>query len=282
MGAETVLITGCSDLGTACALRLFRAGFRIILIEYDRPPDIYHTRTFGAAAYSGCKTIEKVTARTIANAVEIGSIEPEASLHHFISFQSANREISLLSQSDSSILSEINIDYTLIANSELYKSIKENLPESKLIGFSSSQSLQACGGGYIISDEAPYFGRVIYPFLDDEFIKPDTKSRRKETLLQVKAPIEGVFTASKTVSDRVNKKEEIGKIGDIPILAPVDGQISGMLNSGIIITATTVFAEIDFSGGVKDVNIIPKENFCLAGAVLEAVLYDKQLNEIRM
>ena len=58
-----VVIKGAGDLATGTALRLRRAGFRVIMTELPRPTAIRRTVCFSQAVLFGSWTVEDVTAR---------------------------------------------------------------------------------------------------------------------------------------------------------------------------------------------------------------------------
>lgn len=274
---KTVLIIGSGDIGTACALRLFHAGFRVIILESEQPLDIHHTRTFSEVAYLGYKAIQGVTARTIANVIESDDLQPDSTLTGFVRYQLTNREIAFIALPDASGLTELDISYAVVTQPEMETLIKAHLSESvKRIGF--IRALPDNSYHYAIAADDRHYGNVVYPFLQDEISAQPEKTLPVENTYPVKAPIEGVFTTIRTVNEQIIERDEIGKINDIAILAPASGRLSGLLNSGIIIKAKTIFAEISLRRDNAHFHIIPKEAFCLAGGVLEAIMYDLKMN----
>jgi len=273
-----ILIIGSSDIGTACALRLFRSGFGIILLEYGQPLDLHHHRTFSSAAYSGRKTIDEITARTAAGAMDSGLTEPDSDFKDFIRFQLKNREIPFITPQSKCKLNGLNCNYTIITDQGIYSAAKEFVPDgSKLIGFNDFD--EEIGLDFLISCDPGYFGRVIYPSLKDTFTEEKKDKKEDEWPYLIRAPLEGVFVSSHSLSDRIFEKDEIGKIADIPILSPVSGRISGLLNSGIFVKAKTEFVEITALSSKNKDRTIPRSAFALAGGILEAILYDQRLSK---
>ncbi|HID40109.1 MAG TPA: hypothetical protein EYP36_11425 [Calditrichaeota bacterium] len=272
-----VLILGSGDLGTACALRLFRAGFGVIIAQHHRPLDIHFHRTFSAAAYAGFKTIENVTARTYAHALEGGMITPGQTVLEYIEFQLNNREIAFLTPDDFSYLKKIELKFLVVSEPALQEKIRTLLNE-EVTAITFTHHPDSVPGHYRIIYEKPHSGRVLYPFLQDIYDSDERKKTQGSENL-VKSPLDGLFVSEKAPGEFVHEKDVLGKIADIPILAPQNGRLTGLLNSGIMIKRGTVFAEIDPSGKNKESRVIPVVNFTLAGAVLEAVLYHLNLGE---
>lgn len=65
-----VLIRGAGDIATGIALRLHRAGYRLILTDLPRPTSIRRTVCFSEAVWHGRCTVEGVEAVLAADAAE--------------------------------------------------------------------------------------------------------------------------------------------------------------------------------------------------------------------
>ena len=60
-----ILIRGGGDLATGVALRLLRAGLRIVVTELVQPLAVRRSVSFAEAVYAGEVTVEGVTARAV-------------------------------------------------------------------------------------------------------------------------------------------------------------------------------------------------------------------------
>lgn len=267
-----VLILGAGDRSTACAIRLLRAGFAVCIVEEDKPLDLFINRTFTKAVYAGSATIEAVTARTLANAVETDLLPETVNADTFTGFVIANREIPLLLLSDLNTRLFEGWDYVVIARPSLLEAAAACIPETcRRIAFDDT-GIEAA---YRIAVRLPLSGRVRYPFLDDAFRDmPPVKTRPHQ---RVHVPMEGIFIALRKVNEHINEKEELAKLNDIPILAPEAGRLVGILNSGIIIPSGTDFAEIAPFHSSAYGDVIPPVEWGMAGGVLEALMYDRQM-----
>ena len=63
-----VLIRGGGDLASGVALRLHRAGLRVVITEIAQPLAVRRLVSFGEAIYSGSVSVEEVGARRVADA----------------------------------------------------------------------------------------------------------------------------------------------------------------------------------------------------------------------
>ena len=68
-----VLIRGAGDIASGIALRLYRAGFSVVMTDLERPTAIRRTVCFSQAILLGQATVEDVTARA-ASLAQVESI----------------------------------------------------------------------------------------------------------------------------------------------------------------------------------------------------------------
>ena len=61
-----IIVRGAGDLSTGTIHRLFRAGFRVLALETERPAAIRRQVAFSEAVYDGTATVENVTAVRVA------------------------------------------------------------------------------------------------------------------------------------------------------------------------------------------------------------------------
>lgn len=278
MFSTRVLITGSGDLASAAALRLFRSGFKVTLFASDRPMDIHHNRTFSNAVYNGEKTLEQITACTRSGSAEKGDCQPETALHDFVKFTLANRQIPIFTEEDLAESASLLFEYVFSAETELFEKLPARLTENS-VHISKRGYKTDFLSHYQVCTDPVCLGRVVYPFNRDAFAERPEEQRSSDSKETVKAPLEGVFTTQRSVGSHIHEKQELGRINDIPILSPVSGKISGLLNSGLIIPAGTVFAEICSLSDPVPVKEISAASLSIAGAVLEALLYDLNLKK---
>lgn len=69
-----VLIKGAGDLATGTALRLYRAGFSVIMTDLEQPTAVRRSVAFCQCIYDGACAVEGVTARRAAGAEEAGRV----------------------------------------------------------------------------------------------------------------------------------------------------------------------------------------------------------------
>jgi len=243
-------------------------------MEEEKPFEIYQARAFSSAAFMGSRTIEGITVRTMADAIDQNIIPEKATTAEFISYESANREIALIHPSQWDEIQSLKFHYVVATKTSLFS--HERFAKWKVIGFSGE--IDVVNFSYTVCDQGLFMGRVIYPFLAEHIQRQAGRIRDEKPGQRIKAPIEGIFEARKQINDIVYEKDVLASIAGIPILSPERGRVTGLLNSGVIVPAGLEFMEISPLHSQVNGTVIPPGSFAQAGAVLEAILFDRQLD----
>ncbi len=270
MDFPTVLICGTGDYATASAIRLFRAGLKLLLLGKSPYYDIHQNRTFTRAIFQGFRKIRGVTARTLSDAVSRNSLPLGASLQQFISFTIKNQEIPLVLLQDLKEHEKFAVDYVLRFDEELYEALQKHLNGTE----TTIAPDKAGNAHYRLCTKPEFWGEVIYPFDDEEEFESKSSESIPSPVSVVRAPIEGMFEATVEVGQKIHEKEELGKINEIAIFAPSAGVVSGILNSGLIVERGQAIVEISSPQIAGNARVLPPEAFSLAGGALEAILFD--------
>ena len=69
-----ILVKGAGDLATGTALRLYRAGFSVVMTDIAQPTAVRRTVAFSQCMYDGAVTVEGVTARKAADKAQAEAI----------------------------------------------------------------------------------------------------------------------------------------------------------------------------------------------------------------
>ena len=126
---KKVLIIGTNDIATACALRLFRCGFPVVLISPPIAVDLYYFRNYSTVLVSGSKIIEGIKARSYADFLYNLPQAPAETIDNFVNFSLNNRQIAVLGPEDFKKMS-VRFDYCLVCDLSLMDTIKVNKAET--------------------------------------------------------------------------------------------------------------------------------------------------------
>jgi xanthine dehydrogenase accessory factor len=88
------------------------------------------------------------------------------------------------------------------------------------------------------------------------------------------APRKGTFTTNRRIGDKLAIGDVIGKIERLPLRAPVDGILRGLIRDGVSVTEGTKMIEIDPINDETVCYIIRDKMRAIAGGVLEAIMME--------
>ena len=69
-----ILVKGAGDLATGTAVRLYRAGFQVVMTDIAQPTAVRRTVAFSQCIYDGQTTVEGITARKAENRDQVRDI----------------------------------------------------------------------------------------------------------------------------------------------------------------------------------------------------------------
>lgn len=251
-----IILRGGGDLATGVALRLFRSGFDVLILETKQPSFIRKTVSLGQAVYSGEAGVEGVQAVLIDE------------------FQYPLGKIPVLIDPEMNILKQVSplalVDAVIAKkNLGLHKELA-NIVIALGPGFKAGVDCHAV----IETMRGHNLGRVIYQGM----ALPDTgtpgiiKGVGKERVIH--APDSGKLRIHKDIGAVVVQDEIIADIEGVPVKASIDGLIRGMIQNGYSVFKGMKIADIDPRLEEKEnCYTVSDKARALGGSVLEAVLY---------
>ncbi|PLX68784.1 MAG: molybdenum hydroxylase [Denitrovibrio sp.] len=260
---KLIIIRGGGDLASGVAVRLYNAGYKILMLETTTPSAIRRSVSFSQAVYDGKAKVEGIEAVLLDNGVEP---TPE--------------QIPLLVDPSMNILSEVKplalID-AVIAKRNF--GITKDLCDIVIAlgpGFEAGKDCHAV----IETKRGHNLGRVLYEgsAAPDSGVPGIISGIGKERVLH--AENAGVLTVIKDIGDTVKKGDHIATIDGTPVKASIDGLIRGMIRSGYKVFKGMKIADID--PRVEEFNncfTVSDKARALGGAVLEAILHLRSKND---
>ncbi len=87
----------------------------------------------------------------------------------------------------------------------------------------------------------------------------------------LRAPAAGVFVGTREIGERVRAGEIVGRVGDVPVRARIDGLLRGLLRSGARGDARACkLGDVDPRGVPRALRLVSDKALAIAGGVLEA------------
>ena len=211
-----ILIRGGGDLASGVALRLHRTGYKIAILELEKPLAVRRTVSFSEAVYEGLQIIEGVTARLVSadqlqDTMDAGEIpvlvDPNANI--------------LRNQFLTSPRS------TFVIDARLLKIVPEPLAADVALhiglgpGFSAGENCHAV----VETRRGHTLGRVYWSgSAQSDSGQPEGDPRRV-----LRAPHEGVLNAFSKISDHVEEGQKIAEVESktgsqiTEIISPIKG-----------------------------------------------------------
>ena len=260
MLGSVVIIRGGGDIATGIAYRLFKCGFRILMLEVENPTMVRRTVSFGSAIFSGQAIVEGVKSIKAHNAEEIRAIW-------------SNGHIPVIVDDRCTILNEIKADVLVDATLA-----KRNLGTNKDMapitigvgpGFNAGQDVDIV----VETSRGHDLGRLIF----EGYAKPNTGIPGKimgfgeERVLR--SPNEGVIKNLLEIGEIVKKDQIIAHVNDRPIKATIDGVLRGLIHNGLKVKDGFKVGDIDPRIEVGYCFTISDKARAIGGSVLEAILY---------
>jgi xanthine dehydrogenase accessory factor len=284
------LIRGGGDLGTGVALRLHRAGWRVLIAELPQPLVIRRTVAFASAIYAGTIEVEGTIGERIADASAADRV------------WRADR-IPVLIDPDRTAAAQLHpialID-AIMAKTNMGTQIND------------APIVIALGPGFMVgvdchavieTQRGHHLGRVYY----QGAAQPDSGTpgnvSGQGAQRVVRAPVAGIFYAQRKIGDRVKAGDAIGRVISVDVSltdsaawrlasidrdasqplgivvkTKIDGVLRGILHDGLKVSARTKIADVDPRDEIENCFTVSDKAWAVGGGALEAVLYLRQKN----
>jgi xanthine dehydrogenase accessory factor len=253
-----VIIRGGGDLATGVAVRLFQAGFPVIILEVDHPTVIRLPVSFARAVYEGKAIVEGVEAILISSwgkakdTIKQGNIPVLVDLEGYY-----------IKKFSPAVLVD-----AILAKRNLGTKIDQ---ASLVIGL---------GPGFTVGEDVDVvvetmrghnLGRVYYQgqAAADTGVPGEVGGESKRRLLR--APADGKIIPLHKIGDLLQAGEVIAEVEGVPLKAEISGVLRGLIYPESQVTKGTKVGDID-PRGIKEYcfNVSDKAR-SIGGAVLEAI-----------
>lgn len=265
---ELVIVRGAGDLATGVVYSLYKAHFKVIILETQHPSAIRRKVALSEAVYDGKTKIEDIEAVLVKNYEEALNIIANKDY----------KEIPILIDPNCEILNHIKPTFLIDAIIA-----KKNLGTNK----SMAKYTIALGPGFTAGKDCDIvietmrghnLGRI---YLEGEAI-PNTgipgNIGGKEAERVIHASSDGIIENIKNIGDFVREKEVIAYINNdnkkIEVIAPFEGLLRGIIRDGFKVRNGLKIADIDPRKSEYDnCFTISDKARNLGGAVLTAMIY---------
>jgi xanthine dehydrogenase accessory factor len=266
-----VVIKGAGDLATGVALRLHRCGFAVVMTELARPLAVRRTVSFAQAVFDGETQVEKATARACAP-YEVDAVLAAGAIPVLVTPAAA--ELAALRPT-------VLVDAIMAKRNTGTAAGDASLVVALGPGFTAGTAGTPGADCHAVieTNRGHNLGRVIW----QGSAEPDTgvpgelpgAGARASRVLR--APAAGCVEALAAIGDRVAAGAAVAYLrtaaGDaVPILAPFDGILRGIIHPGVEVSAGTKIGDVDPRARREFCFTVSDKSLAVGGGVLEAIL----------
>lgn len=262
-----IIVRGGGDLATGTIYKLYKCGFPVLILEAPRPSAIRRNAAFSEAVYEGTQRVEDVTCH------RADSLEDAQRLL-------AEGKLSLLPDPKGEAIDRLK-PLAVVDGILAKKNLGTNRAMAPITvalgpGFEAGTDVDAV----VETQRGHNLGRVLW----QGHAAPNTGipgiigGYGKERVIYSPAP--GILRNVCRITDTVKKGQTIGFIEgegeNIPVTATLDGLLRGLLRDGYPVPKGFKIADIDPRvEEYENCFTISDKSRCIAGGVLEAILYRK-------
>lgn len=258
---DIVIIRGGGDLASGTIQKLHRSGFRVLVLEVEKPTSIRRDVSFSEAVYQGQVELEGITAVHVFSLSEIENAWTSKKVPVIIDQQGKYIEI---------IKPKIVVDAIIAKKNMGTTRDMADITIALGPGFTAGIDVDVV----IETARGHNLGRLIFhgEAQENTGIPGNIMGYSKERVIH--SPSNGVMKNAVDIGTVVQKGEIIAYVGETEIKATMSGLLRGILRSGSIVPYGFKIADIDprLSEKVNCYTISDKARN-IAGGVLEAVLY---------
>lgn len=267
-----VVVRGGGDLASGTIAKLYNCGFRVLILETAAPSAIRRNVAFSEAVYQNTHTIENITCYLANDLKEAVSLLNEGKL-------------TLLIDPDAACLPSLK-PFALIDGILAKKNLGTSRDMAPITialgpGFYAGEDVDAV----IETKRGHHLGRVLYQgsAAPNTGIPGSIAGFDKERVIH--SPAEGILKNVCHITDTVKKGQVIAVIetaeGSVPVYATIDGLLRGLIRDGYPVTTGFKIADIDPRlEQYHNCFTISDKARCIAGGVLEALLYLKKERQL--
>lgn len=256
-----IIIRGGGDLATGVAESLYLAGFKILILDIEKPSSIRRTVCFSEAIYDGKTKVEGIECQRVFSKEEM-------------QFCWDKKIIPIIVDESGEIIKELKPDVvvdSIIAKKNL--GTNRNMAPITIAlgdGFEAGKDVDIV----IETMRGHNLGRIITKgrALKNTGIPGEIRGVSKDRVIY--SPEEGKFFAIKKIGDIVKKDETIGFVDNIEVKGKISGILRGTIRDGYLVKKGMKIGDIDPRLEEKEnCFTISDKARALGGAVLKAILY---------
>ena len=264
-----IVIRGAGDLASGVALRLYRAGFQVVMCELAAPLAVRRLVSFSEAVYQGTCTVEGITGQRVAGPERL------AEIHEVL----ARRAIPVVVDPEGRLLQ--NPAVQVVVDARMTKAFQPlpslGNPVALLIGLGPGFEVGRNCDAVIETRRSHTLGRVLWTGqAQADTGEPDPVLDQSRSRV-LRAPVGGELGAGLLLGMVVKSGTVICRVDGLPVLAPFDGALRGLLPDGSRVTRDMKIGDLDPRSDPDLCRLVSDKSLAIGGGVLEAILTNPDL-----
>jgi len=259
MKQTVVAVRGGGDIATGVAHRLFRCGFKVLVLEVSQPTVIRRKVAFAQAVYSGSIEVEEITAVLASKPEMVEDI-----------WQS--KKIPVLIDPDLSCLEilqpRVLVEATLAKKNTCITRDLAPLTIALGPGFTADKNVN-----FVIETMRGHdLGRIIDKGTTaaNTGIPEPVLGYTEERVLR--APCDGIVKSVLSIGDTVRKGDTVCLVGGQPVISSIDGVLRGCIMDDLQTHKGSKIGDVDPRGIKENCFTISDKARAIGGSVLEVIL----------
>lgn len=259
MHRDLIVIRGGGDLGSGVALRLWRVGFRIVVLETARPVAVRRTVALSEAVYDGDAKVEEMRGKLAGSPAEA------------LSFAGCGT-VGVLVDPDALSLSRLKpaglVDAVMAKRN--VGTIREMAPHIVALGpgFTAGRDADAV----VETNRGPHLGRVYWSGSAEPNTGEPGSVRGRTRSRVLRAPHDGVMHGLRSIGDIVQEGEPVAEVDGSQVRAAFSGLLRGLVRDGLRVHAGMKVGDVDPRTDPSLTTLVSDKALAIAGGVLEAIL----------
>jgi len=254
-----VLIWGGGDLASGVALRLYRSGIRVLVVETKQPLAVRRSVSFAQVVYDGETQIEGVKGKLIGEPSEMPTYWGKGIIPVIV-----DPDLNLLEDYRPVVLIDARMR-------KRYQSLSLGLADL-IVGLGPGFVVGENCHAAVETNRGHFLGRVYWEGSPeaDTGIPGKVESYTKERVLH--APGAGEVVAHVNFGDPVKKGDVILSVDSVEVHAPFDGVVRGLIREGIKVRKGMKVGDVDPRPETFRCWTVSEKSLAIGGGVLEAIL----------
>jgi len=261
LSSHPILIKGAGDLATGVALRLWRAGFPVVMTEVAAPLAVRRTVAFAQAVYDGRWVVEGVTAQR-ATVEQSPALLAAGIIPVLVDPAAACR---------AALQPAVIVDAIMAKQNTGTQRTDAPLVVALGPGFTAGDDCHAV----IETQRGHYLGRVIWEgaAIPNTGAPGDLPGVGGKASRVLRAPAAGHVQPQFAIGDRVPAGAIIATIGAAEIRAPFAGVLRGLIHPAVAVPAGLKIGDLDPRADRNYCFTVSDKALAIGGGVIEAILH---------